>query len=547
VDNVAYSAANWTSIDAGASFSTNCQYVVSWVGGTSVNWSQGANWNTGTVPTASDNIVISSGTTYSPIVDLNAATAAICNDLTINSGAVLTIAATKALTVNGILTNNAGTTGLVIKSDAIGTGSLINNNTNVTAKIERFFVGPNKWHFLSSPVSNQKITGSSNFIDFNNNPGNVDFYRFDPANVTTPWINIKNSAGILNTTDWGADPAFTIGAGYLTSYNYAATTKSFIGIINTTTVSPSLVASNFNLIGNPYASAIDWDLIDKTNLTAWYYIYNEAKSGGAGYEHFNTGKIAAMQGFFVECSAINSFTIPITARVHADQSFLKSTSSVQNRVMLTFSNGINWDDTQIEFIPNATSGKDWYDATKMFSMNSNIPQIYSTISTGNKFSVNTLPEISSITNVPIGIYVPANGNYTITASELNSFVATTYIYLKDLKTNSLQDMNQNASYNFTGLTTDNTERFNLIFSLSPLSIPKQNASNATIYIYNNVLYINTPENIKQLIVYNVLGEQVESINNQNLTSISLNGLPKAYYIVKVITDKNVYSEKVLVK
>ena len=47
------------------------------------------------------------------------------NDLTIQSGGVVEIQAGKGLTVSGTLVNNAGTSGLVIYSDATGTGSLI--------------------------------------------------------------------------------------------------------------------------------------------------------------------------------------------------------------------------------------------------------------------------------------------------------------------------------------------------------------------------------------------------------------------------------------
>jgi hypothetical protein len=71
-----------------------------WLGSTSTAWSTPANWSCG-VPVAASNVVINSGTTYSPVVNIDNA---VCNDLTINTGATLTIDPGQALTVGGVIT-----------------------------------------------------------------------------------------------------------------------------------------------------------------------------------------------------------------------------------------------------------------------------------------------------------------------------------------------------------------------------------------------------------------------------------------------------------
>ena len=79
------------------------------------------------------------------------------------------IDAGKALSVTGLITNNA-TEGIVIKSDASGTGSLLDNGISGpgTARVERYLtkynvVNDGMYHFLSSPVTSQAIaTGFSN-------------------------------------------------------------------------------------------------------------------------------------------------------------------------------------------------------------------------------------------------------------------------------------------------------------------------------------------------------------------------------------------------
>ena len=83
------------------------------------------------------------------------------NDLSIASGSIFSIDAAKAVTVNGTLTNSAGNTGLIIKSNATGTASLIHNTNSVPSTVQRYISGAAEaWHFLSTPVAAQAISGA---------------------------------------------------------------------------------------------------------------------------------------------------------------------------------------------------------------------------------------------------------------------------------------------------------------------------------------------------------------------------------------------------
>jgi hypothetical protein len=72
--------------------------VFTWTGTADQNWTNGANWSTGTVPTGTDNVNIPAGTPNEPTI--NSSTAV--NDLTILAGATLTTVDI-SLTVNGNL------------------------------------------------------------------------------------------------------------------------------------------------------------------------------------------------------------------------------------------------------------------------------------------------------------------------------------------------------------------------------------------------------------------------------------------------------------
>ena len=71
-------------------------------------------------------------------------------NLRITDDASLTLTAGSSLTVTGTVTNDAGTTGLVIKSDATGDASY--RGPAAQSTVERYLTA-SAWHLLSSPVA----------------------------------------------------------------------------------------------------------------------------------------------------------------------------------------------------------------------------------------------------------------------------------------------------------------------------------------------------------------------------------------------------------
>ncbi|MEI6575201.1 MAG: Ig-like domain-containing protein, partial [Bacteroidota bacterium] len=72
-----------------------------WIGSTSIDWNTASNWCGSIIPTSSTNVLIPSGTPFAPSIGA----AAVCNNITINSGATLTITGSNTLTVSGNWTN----------------------------------------------------------------------------------------------------------------------------------------------------------------------------------------------------------------------------------------------------------------------------------------------------------------------------------------------------------------------------------------------------------------------------------------------------------
>ncbi len=302
-----------------------------WMGITNSDWGTTSNWANGSIPDSSNNVTIEN-VSNKPVINTIGTQ---CNNMTIKDGATLTINQGKGLTVNGTLTNNAGTTGLVIKSDASGTGSLIHSTAGVDATIERYIpahggIAGLGYHLLSSPVDNQAIAPN-----FTVTPAtDYDFYKWQ---IDPPyWLNQK--VGVNYITN------FTNGVGYLVAYATAGT-HNFVGTMNVSDFSPAInfaptIYGPWNLIGNPYACALDGDMTSWTKVNVNNVVYlmdgsdNTFKVWNGVAGNLPNHQIPAMQGFWVSSNSSGaSLTIPASAKTHSSNNFYKTTT-LENHLIL---------------------------------------------------------------------------------------------------------------------------------------------------------------------------------------------------------------------
>jgi hypothetical protein len=287
--------ADWT----GAVQSNVLKVTVSkaWIGGNG-NWNVGANWSDGLVPVTSDLLTISSG---NPQLNVDYE---IGGSLTISGTGSLTVNAGKTLTVSG--TADFGGKSVVFRSNASATaqlgvvsGTLINDD-NVT--VERFI--PNtgrRWRLLTAPVDGVSInqawqngqTWNGTAALTGDTTGTLITGK-QQGNATSAnnrgfdyWSAISNSSSSLQTYSQRAGQgtwielgntlssnAFNSNQGYLvfvrgprssaysTGTSNASTTLRPTGKLRQGTISIRVDGSKgFTVVGNPYASQIDFDAV----------------------------------------------------------------------------------------------------------------------------------------------------------------------------------------------------------------------------------------------------------------------------------------------
>ncbi len=454
-----------------------------WAGKTGTGWATADNWD-GEIPTSSDDVIVPSGLSDYPVISVT--TNADCHNLVIATGAQLTIA-----------------------SDSTGNGSFIVSGTtsgNVTVQryIKKFTSNDvnspgNGWHEIGCPVTSMPIdktdwdptyTGTKN-----------DLYYW--SETENKWKNYRNTAF-----------DFTDDKGYLVA-NDEDLTHVFTGTLkndNLPFTDLSKSKNGWHLLGNPYPSALTWGdgnwQLDHVmgNAKIWDENrgnYTDVSSGGI---------IPSTNGFFVQVtSGTNSLTIPAADRVHKTQNNYKNTLSTQKETLrFKVTNDANhyYDECTLGFKADATEGCDnAFDSHKLFSIVSTAPSLW-TVSNGEDFSTNYLPETATAYDVPLHFRAGVNSVYHLTIKGADSF-DNTGLVLEDLQTGKKIDLNHTDSYDFSDTKDDDVNRFVLHIN-GVTAVPTVNeAGGIQVFAYGSTLYLHGQDRLNgKVSVFNTLGQKV---------------------------------------
>ncbi len=569
---------NISSVDYVTILATNRLLQPKYQSKTTGNWSSASSWeywdgssstwgNATLAPDyADDDISILNGHTITVASDITT------NETTVENGGVLTVSSGNTLTISsntdglsisgevnidGSLTLNSGSN-LVINSDVSYTGSMIVTGTltnSGTITINRYLTAytdnSDGWRFLSSPVSSFAIAGSG----FAPTAGDDDLYEYDETKTTENWLNYTGG-------DFG-DANFVVGKGYLCAYKSAAT-KQFTGDINTGSVTKNLSYTSgasspgWNLLGNPYTAAIDWDLLGKTSSVDGAVYVVRASDGAYISWNGSTGAltdgiIPAMQGYFVKVTAASqSVTMEAADEVHATGTYYK-TGAAENTLVVKVTGEKGESNAYIQFREGATKNFDHaIDAYKLFGY-SKAPQIY-TNDGENIYSINCLPLNVKDYVLPLAVKTDFPGDYTLDFTGIDNLADNDLkVKLTDLKLNTTVNISEGDTYAYTTSEGDDANRFELEFySVTGINNPSALHQNINIYVSNNGVVIRNLDNKKlngQVSVLNLLGQVVYT---QQLSSNSMQtlhtDLNTGVYIVRLSLDDNsVMSKKLIIR
>ncbi|PKP16116.1 MAG: hypothetical protein CVU07_07955, partial [Bacteroidetes bacterium HGW-Bacteroidetes-23] len=553
-----------------------------WNGSIDSDWNKNNNWTPIGIPNSSDCVLIPitpndpiiSGTNYNGL----AGTLRILNDatLTVNSNNSITV-------TNWVNVQANGTFDIHDNSSLVQ----INNTTNIGNIIYRRDTDIRRLDYVywSSPVAGFNVS---------NIPAPIA-----PGPIFTWNTTLANPNGGQGYWVGAAGSTMQPAVGYImrgpNSFGNTPTTLngSFIGVPNNGPITTPItrgsdtntathygingteitnLSDNYNLIGNPYPSAIrasqflfNNNTKIEGNVRLWthgtlpaaitspfydtyaynytpndYFIYNFTGASccpAAGSDLF----IGAGQGFFVQmidgppASDAVTFNNGLRNSGYDNSLFYRYSNDIETETSLTDlerhrmwfdiinSDGLN-DRTLVGYVENATMGRDsFFDANTAVAGNM---IIYSLLNE-EKLTIQgrSLPfDVNDI--VPMGVHIPNSGQHTIALAAIDGLFENQAIYLKDNLLNSIHDIKENP-YSFTSEQGTFNNRFEIVYLNETLSNPDFTLENIVRVTSNeNVTVHSTIELMESILVYNVLGQKLAEYNNVNTNQLVLNNLQK---------------------
>jgi hypothetical protein len=538
-------------------------------------------------------------------------------NLTVNrSGQTITLG--NAVQVSGVVTPTDGTlatggnltllsTATGDASIAAGSGSYITGNVTV----QRFVPGASgrKYRYLAAPFATGPtiasswqqqihITGNGTggtacpTLTAHSNGFDASTYNkasmlvFDEVNATvvagTPnvsgatiyanaWTGVANTAS-TNLVGGKGYSVFVRGAraqgcGLLDGTNptpndvtLSATGTIATGNFNYAVTYSSSNGEGWNLVGNPYPSAIDWNAGSwtKTNLDASIWIYRPSNDQFAVYNGVtgtNGGSniIPSGQAFFVKANAASP---ALVATEGVKTSSYPSTLLLKNKpfeIRLTLANSLGkTDESVLSLNRELTDGFDHsFDAEKMNNP-SNV-NIYSMDGLNKKYAINGIAVIEDGQEkvIPLGIGTASAGNYSL---NLNAPGLPNYyqVFLRDHYLHSeVQLMVGSSLTQAFSVNSDSASFGNLRFDLfvknnrpHSTGLNGATAAKTEVNVYPNPTLNLLTVSIKQqgsvvssLVLFNSLGQAVKTISHpQSEVVLDLGNFESGIYFLQVNSE-----------
>lgn len=513
----------------------------------------GASWDNG-VPTITVDAIISSGTC--PIlVDTEV------KSIIIQDGAVLSVDESITLTIQDNI-QVLGSGQFIVNNNA----SILQNNAsavnvgNITYSRDAMPMRQFEFTYWGSPVAGQVL--------------NV----FSPLTLSDKFYSYNANVGVNNWVIENQNNVMTPGKGYAirAPQGYTSTPQvfsgQFVGTPNNGNVSANVVAFNpmllnYNLLANPYPSAINVvTLIDNSNLgTLYFWTHNSAiasnvfTSDDYAIRTRTTGTaavtggtapgiyVAAGQAFFASAGTTTTINFTNAMRVAGNNSqFYRSAQDLP----LNYYVHLNMTNTlgafkQIAFGYQEDATNDYDFGSDALASTEGAIRFYSLIpSLSFGFGIQARAYPWSINDViPLGYTTTQAGTFDIAIDHFDTFFADKDIFLEDTTNGTFHNLKNSAFTFSTAIGTFDT-RFKIHYQNIPLSNEDFTGNENSVYVFKNdnqPKVVSTKSNIASVMVYDMLGRVVFSKDKINASEVVLSNLiaNNQALIIKTTLENNV--------
>lgn len=452
-----------------------------------------------------------------------------------------------------------------------------NPSVSGTMIIQKFISArPKGWHDLSSPVQNTTIFDWDDEMymsgiggdDGTPGPAGVDGFSGTFKSVLTYNEPIADYDPVV-----GSSTPLVSGRGYEIWFaddmtNWFDKTIDTRGVptfgnilINNLSYTPNAggyggLYDGLNLIGNPFASAVNYSACTKTNLVSGVLILDNS---GNYNDYGPNAVIPPHQGIWVQASAPG-----------ASINFLENAKSTSNTtnfyrtapdygVKLVFSSPqlSFYNENTVNFLSSATSGFDKeYDAVYLKSPNKDAPAMYMAIGERGGLITNAVSPDEEEVTIPLSLFTPSTGIYYIEPSVINT-AAYSKAWIEHVKTGKKYDL-KDGSIAIEGNENETNKDYVLRFSKSSENNTiSQAAFENDLVVFNieNALILKANSSnhlITSLSIYDLSGKKIMDHSNISVVvgstmEFDISNLAKGLYIVNAIDSNNHLITKKIVK
>ena len=498
--------------------------IITWVGSTNNDWDTASNWDTNSVPSSNDEVIIPGGLTNYP----TASSIVNVSNINMNSGS-----------------------SLIAESSLSGT---ITYNRNIPTG----GTNPPDFYLISSPVAGQDIDVFAATEELavgtalNRGIGNY-------SNTTASWSYYQAGSNGTGNFPQGEGRALALDA---------SGDIAFRGTMPTTDIGVSITSNvnGYNLIGNPYPSYVAANnsangtenllLANQNSLTEqtlWFW--NETTDSYNQINHASTARnIKPTEGFFIKANGAGTFSVTETMQSHGADTFQRTISRPE--ILLTLSDGEITRTADIFYIDGTTTGFDnGYDSS-IFGSGDNSFAVYTRTVLGdsdNDLGIQSLPvDNYENTIIPVGINAVSGTKINISVS--SSLIPDGInIYLEDTLEETFTLMNDDALFS-NELLTDHSGIGRFYLRTSAANLVNDNPYDVnSIKIFstsrNNIRILNLPGGKNNIQMYDMLGKIILNTNIDGgvVKNINLPNLTTGVYIVKLMTPEGSMDQKVIIK
>ena len=303
----------------------------------------------------------------------------------------------------------------------------------------------------------------------------------------------------------------------------------------------TLEEDGWSLVGNPYASTIDWDSPNwvKTNIADAIYIMDPDNQQFATYvsgASVNGGSnlIASQQAFWVYASAASPvLTLNENCKSNVDQAFFKNGTYSPGMTLRLAGNGYS-DESVLRHIDGALDENEYsYDAIERWGGWGEVAQLSLVNQTQTDFAVHSFDMTGNEWSVPVRAVVFSTGDYDLTFENVAEIDAPC-LKLEDTYTGLFYDVFEGATYTFQLSDTSWNPRFMLHVGKNyPIEI-----TSASCYGDNNGEF-EIDLDIDSSIVYSLSDGTNSNSFSSNGNPLQISGLSAGNYSVEIPSLMNI--------